>query len=839
METLQHPARLRWIEDLASDLSYGIRSFRRNPTFALTALSCLALGIGANTLIFSLVHSILLRQFPYPDADRLAMVRFTPPQQPEQKFGTNAGSYFFIRARNHVFQSMGAVRFVGFSIAGSQDDPNREWVQGAFVTPGLTDTMGMAPAMGRWFSRDDTAFNIVISHRLWQRVFGGASDILGKKLYLDMSVATVVGVMPPGYQTLDPSVELWRLQTDENLANALRSPNRVFNLFARLKPGVTVQQAQAELATLEGPLGDEMDMNRGWGIKVDSLHDAYVGHLRQPLLIFQGAVFILLLIACANVASLLLAQATTRHRELAMRVALGSSRGRVIRQILTESVLLSLTAGALGIGLGWSGLRILTRFATGLAPEFGDAALDLTVFGFAMLLSLITGLVFGGFPAVRVSRTDPVEFLRDASRSATASGRSLKLRGAFVIAQVALAVVLLIGAGLLAHSLLRLNMVRPGLDPEGLVTFQIPFSRTLYRGAGNSPTGGLLVEMGPQLNLKINQVTDRIAKLPGVESVAAAMTPPLGGSARRFEFKRESQVLSASEQEAWTAEWYPVTSGYFATLRIPLIRGRDFSAADSETSSPVVIINTGMAQRFFPNEDPVGKRIQSGLLYDQPREIIGVVGDVRQNRYQYASQPQMYVPRMQMPSKMDMTLSFDVLVGTFIVRTHGNPANLEPLLRKAANEVDRTLALTNMRTVEQYAAGQLQDLRHYATLLSIFGGISILLCFVGLFGITAHSVSQRTHEIGIRVALGATSGSVLTLIARQGFRLILIGMLFGVVASLELTRVVERFLWGVTPTDPETFAAVLGAVLVVALGACYVPARRALRIDPIHALRSE
>jgi putative ABC transport system permease protein len=831
--------KLRWLQDLGFDLRYGIRSFRRNPAFALTALACLALGIGANTLIFSLVDSILLRSFPYPNAGQLAMVRFTPPAQPDQKLGTNSGSYFFIRQRNQVFQSMGAVRFVGFSIGQSEDDPNREWVQGAFVTPGLTDTMGMAPAKGRWISQDDDALNVVISHRLWQRVFGGRPDVLGRKLYLDLGVANVIGVMPPGFQTLDPAVELWRFQSDQNLATALRSPNRVFNLFARLKPGVTLEQAQAEMTALQRPLADEMEMNRGWAIKVDSLRDAYVGHLRQPLLIFQGAVFILLLIACANVASLLLAQATARNRELALRAALGSPRGRVIRQILSESLLLALAAGALGIALGWSGFRILERFASGIVPDSGAATLNFTVFGFAVLLSLMTGLVFGGIPAFQVSRTDPIEFLRDASRSATAGRRRLQLRGAFVIAQVALALVLLIGAGLLTHSLLRLNLVQPGFEPQGLVTVQIPFPRTLYKQIGNSPTGGLLVEMGPRLNVMIDQLRDRIANLPGVEAATVATTPPLGGSPRRFGFVRDGRVLSPEEAELWTAEWYPVTTGYFTTLKLPLMRGRDFTPADTENSTPVTIINASMAQRFFPNEDPVGKRIQSRLLFDTPREIIGVVGDVRQNRYQYAPQPQMYVPRNQMPSKMDMTLSFDVLVPTFIVRTEGEPAAIVPALRKAANEVQITLALTNIRTIEQYAAGQLQDLRNYATLLGIFGGISVLLCFVGLFGITAHTVSQRTQEIGIRVALGATSGSVLGLIARQGLRLVLIGMGFGVAASLALTSVIESFLWGVTATDPATFAFVLLAVLIVSLAACYVPARRALRIDPIHALRSD
>jgi putative ABC transport system permease protein len=817
--------KFQWFEGILVDLRYAARCFRRSPVFTLAALGCLALGIGANILIFSLVNAILVRSLPYPDAERLAMVRFTPPNQPDQKLGTNSGSYFFIREHNRVFQSMGALRITGFSVATEGGEAGRQWIQGGWVSPGLTDTMGVSPMIGRWFSREDTTFTIVISYGLWQRMYGGAQDVLGKKLFIDVVPATIVGVMPRGYQTMNPDIDLWRLQPDENLANALRSPNRVFNLFARLKPGVTPRRAQEELNAIAGPLSEEFDMNRGWGIQLDTLRDAYVGHLRRPLLVFQGAVLMLLLIACANVAGLLLAQATTRHKEIAMRAALGSTRIRVVRQLLAESVLLSLAGGVLGM-------------APTVLPGTGEVELNWPVFAFGMLLSLATGVIFGVIPALQISRPDLMEVLRDSSRSTTAGGAGQRMRGAFVVVQVALSLVLLIGAGLLTRSLLRLNMVQPGLDPHGLVTFQIPFSRTLYRGGGgNTPTGGLLVEMSPRLNQLTEQVRERLAALPGVESATIATTPPLGGPPRRFNFHKSGQNLSASEQEGWSAEWYPISSGYFHTLKIPLLRGREFTVDDSDTGRPVAIINAAMAQRFFPHEDPIGQQFTSDLLFDQPREIVGIVGDVRQDRYQYVLQPQMYVPRAQLPPKMDMTVSFDILVATFLIRTNSDPAALVPSLRRAAADVDRNQAINNVLTVEQYAAGQLQDLKHYAILLSIFGGISALLSFVGLFGIMAHAVSQRTNEIGIRVALGASSGSVLGLIASQGLILIAAGMTAGVAASMALTQVISRFLWGVTATDPLTFGLVLVAMAVVALLACYIPARRALRIDPMNALR--
>jgi len=840
-EESREPWRFQWLEDLFVDLRYAVRSFGRSPVFALTAIGCLALGIAANTLIFSLVNTILLRALPYPNADRLAMVRFTPPNEPDQKFGSNSGTYFFIREHNRVFERMGGLRLTSFSIAAdrSDGDPTRAWVLGGWVSPGLTDTMGVSPILGRWFAKADDSLNVVISYGLWQRMFGGSPDVLGKKLILDLAVASIVGVMPAGYQTLNPDIDFWRLQTDENLANALRSPNRVFNLFARLKPGVTIEQAQADMSSLAGPLGEQYEMNRGWNIKVESLREAYVGHLRLPLLVFQGAVLILLLIACANVAGLLLAQANTRQKELAVRTALGSTRARVVRQLLAESLLLSLMGGLAGVALGWAGLEMFKTLAPSVLPGGIRLTMDLLVLGFGLMLSLATGLIFGTLPAVHISRPDLMGILRESSRSTTGGAFRQRLRGAFVVSQVALALILLIGAGLLTHSLLRLNMAQPGFSPHGLVTFQVPFSRTLYRGAGNTPTGGLQVEMTPKFNVLTERVRDQVANIPGVEAVTFAMTPPLGGAPRRFPFSKDGQILGSAEQEAWTAEWYPIGAGYFQTLKIPLIRGREFNLQDSSSSVPVALINETMAQRFFRSEDPVGKRIQTGLLYDSPREIVGVVGDVRQDRYQYSPQPQIYVPHGQLPAKMDMSMSFDVLVATYILRTNLDPAAVIPSLRKTVAAVDSSQAVTNVFTVEQYAAGQLQDLRHYAALLSIFGGISILLSFIGLFGIMAHAVSQRTNEIGIRVALGATSGAVMALIARQGFALVGFGMLLGVGASYALTRVLGRFLWGVSATDPLTFLVVLLAMAAVASIACYLPARRALKIDPIIALRLE
>jgi putative ABC transport system permease protein len=475
-----------------------------------------------------------------------------------------------------------------------------------------------------------------------------------------------------------------------------------------------------------------------------------------------------------------------------------------------------------------------------LLPHFAHVELNTKVLGFSVLLSLATGVIFGGLPAVQISRADLMGALRESSRGMTTSLSRQRMHSAFVVVQVALAVVLLSSSALLMNSLMRLNLVRPGLDPRGLITFQTPFPRSLYRQTGSDPKGGLQVEYRPEFNRLGEAIRTRLAQVPGVESAALAMTPPMGGEPHRLNFAREGHPLTDQEREAWSAEWYPVSADYFHALRVPIMKGREFSDADRDTGRPVAIVNATLARRFFPGEDPIGRKIQIDQTYDLPREIVGVAGDVRQNRYGYEPQAQMYVPRAQLPAKADMTLSLDIQTGTYVIRAAaGDPAALIPSLRNAVAEISPSQTVMNVLTVEQYAAGQLNDLRHYAALLSIFGGLSVLLSVVGLSGIMAHGVSQRRNEIGVRVALGAGARAVLGLIAGQGLALTGIGILLGLAASLILTRLLAGFLWGVTATDPLTFACVVAAMSLVALCACYIPARRALRIDPVVALRSE
>ena len=826
---------------LLHDVRYAVRLLSKKPGLTAIIVISLALGIGANTLMFSVVNSVLLRSLPYPDPDRLVAVWFTPPHQPDQKSGTNAFGYFELRENNHVFESIGAGRLTAaFNIAGdSPSAEGRDRVQAQWFTPGMVRTLGVNPMIGRWPGEQELG-RIVISYGLWQRLFGGSRDIVGKKLLIDGGVTTVMGVTPPGFELLNPA-QFWLFQFDPELRNAIRSPNRIFTLVARLKPGVSLEQAQAEMNILAGDLAQKApEMNQGWGIKVETLRDAYVGQVKRALLVFQGAVVFVLLIACANAAGLLLAQASARQKELAMRAALGSGRWRIVRQLLTQSTVLAAAAGGLGTALAAFGLPVFVHLAPPDLPGGGEITLNSTVLVFTVLVSLAAGLLFGVLPALQLSRPDLQEVLRESARTATAGAARQRLRGAFVVAQISLAVVLLTGAGLMINSFVRLAAVQQGFDPRRLITFQVPFPRSFYTADGSvTPAGGLAVELKPRLHLLSEQMRARLAALPGVESAAFGVTPPLGGEPRRLNFAIPGRVTASNEQEVLTAEWYPVSPDYFRTLQVPLLRGREFDSHDLDAGKPVAVVNATMALQFWPDQDPIGRQLQMDVLYDAPREIVGVVGDVRQNRYQHASQPQMYVPRNQLPLKGDMSAAQFMMLTTFVIRAHGDPAGLAPAMRAAVAAVDPSEAVTQIRTVEEYASAQLQDTRKYVTLLGVFGSISVALAVIGIFGIMAHSVSQRRNEIGIRMALGAGSGEVLRLMLRRGLHLIAAGVFLGLAASLALMRVIQGFLWNVTTTDPLTFTLVAMVLAGAGVAACYLPARRALKVDPLAALHYE
>jgi putative ABC transport system permease protein len=824
-----------WFQDVV--LSF--RGLRRRPGFVCVAVASLALGIGANALVFSVVDSVLLQPLSLPDADRLVAVWLTPPNEPDQRFGTNTGVYFTIRDNNASFERFGTGRLNEAFTISLPGDPTVHWVPSQLFSADLPPTLGAEPLLGDWPPTDPNG--IAISHGLWQRLFNGAPNVLGRTLDLGNGTAPVEAVMPEGYQLLNPDTDIWIYQTDEALVRAARSPNRLFTLIGRLKPGVTIGQAQAEMDGLAEVISAEFpETHMGWGLKVESLRDASAGGWRQLLWIFQGAVLLVLLIASSNVAALVMSRAAAQQKELAVRSALGSGRWRLIRQLLTDNLVLSALGAALGIGLAWLGVRALVASGIEGFPRLTEVSMDWPIVALAALMTFGTSIVFGVLPALYASRPNLTDVLKEESRGSSGGSDKQRLRSAFVVGQVSLALIILVGSGLVLRSFALINAAGVGFDPAGLTVLELPFPRTYNRNTGeNTSAGGLLVEVDSRFGEDSEAVIERLSSLPGVSSAAAAATVPLGGSPSRVAVRLESETLSASEQTARRAEWYPVSSAYFETLGIPILRGRGFDAGDRFLSRPVAVINAAMAERFWPGQDPIGQLLQTDVIDSPALEVVGIVGNVRQDRYQLVPQPQLYIPRLQVPRRMDNAVAVDFLSTAVVVRMDRRSSGMDTALRSAVQEIMPALPVSRIRAVEDYASRQIQDLRRATVLLSTFAIIAVALALIGIFGVVSHLVSQRTVEIGIRMAMGAQNREVLALILRQGGVMIVIGLVLGTVGALALTRLIGSLLYGVTTMDPLSFVAALLVLTVVGLLACYFPARRALHIEPVIALRRD
>ena len=820
------------------DVALSCRGLRRRPLFACVAVASLALGIGANALVFSVVDSVLLQPLSYPDADRLVTVWLTPPNEPDQRFGTNTGVYFTIRDNNTSFESFGTGR-LNEAFTVTLPDGTAHWIPAQWFSQDLMETVGVQPLLGDWPPKDPDG--IAISHRLWQRLFGGAPNVLGSTVDLGVAIAPIQAVMPEGYQLLNPDTDAWVYQADEALIRAARSPNRLFTLVGRLKPGVTIDEAQSEMDNLAEVIGrDFPETHTGWGLKVESLRDASVGGWRQLLWIFQGAVLLVLLIACSNVAALVMSRAAARQKELAVRSALGAGRWRLVRQLLTDNLVLSVLGAAAGIWLAWLGVRGLVASEIEGFPRLAEVSMDWPVIALAGMMAFATGIVFGVLPALHVSRANLTAALREEGRGSSSGIGKQRLRAAFVVGQVSLALIILVSSGLVLRSFALINAAGLGFDPANLTVVELPFPRTYNRNTGeNTPAGGLLVEVDARFAEDSEAVVARLSSLPGVRSAAAAATAPLGGSPPHVAVHLEGETLSPSEQTARNVEWYPVSSAYFETLGIPILRGRAFDQGDRAESRPVAIINVAMAERFWPGQDPIGKSFQTDVVDAPATEVVGIVANVRQDRYQRVPQPQMYIPRRQVPLRMDNAVAVDLLSTAVVVRTDRRLSGTDAALRSAVQEVMPTLPVSRIRAVEDYASGQVRDLRRATLLLSTFAIIAVALALIGIFGVVSHLVSQRTVEIGIRMSMGAQNKEVLWLVLRQGVVMISVGLVLGTGGALALTRLVDSLLYGVTAVDPLSFAAALLALTAVALLACYFPARRAMRIEPVIALRSD
>jgi putative ABC transport system permease protein len=816
----------------------------KKPVFTAVAALSLALGIGLNTAIFTLINTMLWGSLPWKAPERVAVIWSVPPRQMDQVNYVSIPDYMAFKARNRSFEMLGAMSGNVQDFGAAENGMPAERIEGEEFSPELLQALGVQPLMGRLFTAaedeiDHPAPVLVISYRLWQRRFGGDHDILTRTVLVNGTKTSIIGVMRPDFRFSDDNAEYLAPLPLSHFQ--LRGSGRYLAVAGRLKPGVTIAQAQADVEPIARELAKEFprDMEQGkpWGVRVQPAREALFGFMSRPLLLLQGAVGFVLLIACANVAALLLARASSRQTEVAIRIALGASRGRIFVQFITESLMLSSIGGALGVLLAWWSVRILVAMAPPWFPRLSEISLDSRVLFFSAGVSLVTGILFGLAPALQASKSALAESLKDATRGGSSGAARHRVRAALVSAQLALALVLLIGSGVLIRSFLKVKGADLGCDPSGVMTFDVRFPGAQYGKITSMYKGIPLWTINPVIYTTLKRVFERVQTLPGVQSAAASVLPPMT-FAPETQFEITGRPVQAAD--APSAVYYSVTGNFFQTMQIAMLRGRDFSTRDTANAPWVAIINETMARRFWPNEDAIGKHIKIDLSpEDQPREIIAVVHDTPGNPQQKAQQPAIYVPFFQTGPNVIGTMNFLRFQLTFLLRTQGDPTSLLPALRRAVAEIDPNRPLGDPRTLESYLAEQLQYPRYYSMLLGLFALVATALAAVGIYGIMAYAVEQRTREIGIRMALGANGWGILGLVIRQAIWMTAAGLALGVGGAMALTRFISSELWEVQSADPATFVGVSLMLMAVALLAGLVPARRAVRVDPTIALRCE
>jgi len=815
------------MDTFGHDLRTTLRSLGRSPAFTAAVVLTLALGIGANTAIFSVVNGVMLRPLPYRSPDRLVMVW---EENPSTDYGvryipTSPGNFTDFRALRSVFTDAGAFRYRSSTVGGIGD---AEQLWGAELTPSMFTTLGVTPLLGRVFTTDEElpgkAGVVLLSYGFWQRRFGGSADAIGQTLEVDGDRRTIIGVMPEQFRFPLPSMYpiLTKVRTEYwvphviNPADPLRG-GRYMGVIARLRDQTSLSQARTALATSSRELETRFpSANRGWTATAIPLSEHVAATVRPALLILSGAVALVLLIACANVANLQLARATKRHREMTVRAALGAGRQRIVRQALTESVVLAVFGGVLGLVIvvwGTDGLRAMLPAGF---PRVADVSVDVPVLIFAMLASIATGLVFGVVPALRSARVDLTSALNDGGRRTIGDRKSRRARSALVVAQVALALVLLVAAGLLTRSMARLLAVNPGFDATGLLTAGVrPPARDFPGSDARRQVYAAMV--------------DRLAQVPGVTAVSASTLVPFSEQEDFYGFRIEGRTNASGAPEAQDPEarFYVVAPGYFETMRIPVRQGRSLTRADDERAPAVAIINRRFAELYFPNEMPLGRRVQSGS--DAFRTIVGVVDNVSYSGLDVTPKAEMYVPYAQQ----------DVESLMLIVRTAGDAGSLVAPVREAVRDAARGTPIAEVATMDQLIDASVAQRRLSMMLLGTFALLALVLASVGIYGVLSYAVAERSREIGIRRALGALDGQVMRLVVGDGMRLALIGVGCGVVAAFLATRAMRGLLFEVEAADPLTFVGVALFVGLVSLLASYLPARRAARVDPTEALRAE
>ena len=806
------------METFLYDIRYAIRTMLKAPGFTIIAALALALGIGANTAIFSVVNAVLLRPLPYKDPDRLVHVHRM--QAPIKRGPISRPDFFEWRDKQEVFSDIGAYHWQTLNLTGGDQ---AERINGARVTGNFFALFDVPPAAGRFIgpSEDQPGSSpvAVISFGLWQRRFGGQQSLIGQTITLNGDAYTVIGVAPASFQ-FPPRIDVWKPAIlDEQKGQ--RGSNYL-KVIARLKDGVSESQADAQMNQITAALAQQFpDNDANLTVKVVPLLEEQVRNLRGVLLIMLGAVGFVLLIACANVANLSLARAAARAREFAIRTALGASRMRIVRQLLTESLLLALVGGALGVLLSILGIRLLVTLAPAGLPRINEVGIDRWVLGFTFGVSLLTGIVFGLAPALQVSKPDLNEALKEGSRGSSEGQRTFLRRG-LVVVEIALSLILLVSAGLLIGSIKRLTEVSPGFDPNKSLAADFSFPYTSVFGADAQSAAAR------QATTFLAEARRKIAALPGVREVGAINDLPVTGRGSvNGGFTVEGKP-PFNPGEAPVAEFRQVTPGYFESIGIPVIRGRALNDADLSKKPENVVVNETFARDFIGDEDPIGKRVRA--LDGEPHEIVGVVGDSRQWGLDRQASAEIYFSFSQLSLGQEATL---------VVRTEADPAGLTAAVRNAIGEVTHDAPITRVRPMTQVVEESMASARFNMILMTIFAGVALMMASIGLYGVISYSVSQRTHEIGIRLALGASRPGILGLVLRNGVTLALIGVGLGVAAAFGLTRLMSSLLYGVSPTDPLTFIVISLILTGVALVACLVPAHRATKVDPMVALRYE
>ncbi|MET0646277.1 MAG: ABC transporter permease [Pyrinomonadaceae bacterium] len=803
---------------LLQDVRYGVRTLIKNPGVALLAVFALGLGIGANSAIFSIVNAIMLRPLPVSEPDRLVLLFESKPEAGITKGQVSYDNYVEWKQRSTVFENTAAYQSQSFNVS-TQAEPER--VAGARVSSDFFAVVAARPARGALFTAEEDRPGgnrvVLISHNLWQRRFNSDPQAVGKTLTIDGGNYTVIGVMPEEFQFPSRRVELWT-----PLA-LVRSPEgqddaRGLNVIARLKPQSSLAQAQAEMSNIAHQI-QEADGNTGWSVKVVGLAEHFVGNIRPAFVILFAAVVFVLLIACANVVNLLLARAAARQKEIAIRSALGATRMRILRQLLTESTLLSLLGGGVGLLLAYGGLKLLVASLPSQAaiPNAEDIGIDAQALVFTVAVSLLTGVICGLAPAWRLSRPDLNETLKEVVKGSTGTLGGRRVRKVMVVSEVALALMLLITAGLMIKSFTMLQQVTPGFKAENLLTMEMSLPREKY-------------PEGYQVAAFYRRALEGIAALPGVQAVGMVNHLPLSGESTNVYFTVEGRPAQSSADEIFTG-YRTVSPDYFNAMGIPVKSGRALDARDEEKAPGVVVINETMAGRFWPGEDPLGKRLKSGELGSNVPwlTVVGVVGDVRHSALTQEPKPEMYLPYQQEPLR-SMFL---------VVRTAGEPTSLTPAARGAILAVDREQPVSNVRSMEAVISDANFGRRTTSTLLVVFAALALVLAAVGIYGVLSYTVAQRRKEIGIRMALGAQAGDMLRMILWEGLVVVSIGIVIGLALSLVAGRLLANLLYGVSATDPLTLVGVSGFLLLVALVACIIPARRATRLDPADILRYE